>query len=233
MYLNPSKAGECLTMAYGIQKGKYQSEVFIEPNAAGKQAMLKAQYDKHLKSERNEIVSIQNPLTNATPTPTGMSDNGRRTMDFLEAGAIIAAAEDLGEGYKHWARFCYNPDHDDEWKLSGLWVINRLGLSWAFSNRRKIRNKQPEFFFDMAQLCAMDKAHREATGQAKFSDPVICRHLGYKDAHTANWKRSLLPHWELMQMILDRVNSKVMASVGKCVKAMQEEDNEKLVCASV
>lgn len=225
MYLNPAKTGECLTMAYGIMKGSPGVETITKKQAQRNE--LKAVYDHHLKSQRQNIVSTPSPMVTGKTTCAVKIDTGHKAMNFLEAGELIAAAEGQGEGYKHWARFAYDPDHGAEWLLSGKWVTRQLFGAWCFLNRRQTK-VSAQRFEDMAMLCAIDKAHRVACGEVKYTVDKICQHLGYKDGNSAHWGRRLRPHWDFMATMLDRHNNKTLSPVGNKLKIMCGwEDAEK------
>lgn len=228
MYLNTGNPGEVLTAAYGIMKSSHREPVAdISSELRTPQQVI---YDEFKKSERNEIISTPKQLLGTKQTRPGKLSTTGQVMNFTEAGAIIAAAENQGQGYLEWARFCYNPDHDAEWASAGRAIIDRLFCCWAYLNRRSVKLEIGKYQ-DLAMLCCMDSAHRYVTGKPKFSADQVCQHLGYKNKDNANWRRSLRDHWRFMSQMLDRHNfltiSPVRARIYELKYDEERTDNAK------
>lgn len=224
MYLNTKQPGEVLTEAYGItKKGRREP---VADTSSDLRAAQQVVYDAFKKCDRSEILSTPAQLLGAKQTRAGRMSTTGQVMDFIEAGYIIAAAENQGQGYKEWARFAYNPDHDDEWCRAGAAIANRLFCAWAYLNQRSAR-LSADRYQDMAMLCCIDSAFRYATGKPKFSADEICQHIGYKNKDNANWPRSLRGHWRFMSQILDFHNSKTMTPVKAKIYELRYDETQK------
>lgn len=230
MYLNENIPGACLTVAYGIQKGSAPTDIYERPTNEPVRTVQKVVYDEHQKSKRKTIIKTPDPLTTGRATQSSKKDTSTQTMNYLEAGAIIAAAEDQGEGFKYWARFCYSPDSDREWVSAGRWVSYQLFTAWAYLNRRK--TKLPiERVHDLAMLCALDSVSRYNNKKSKYTQDQICQALGYKNAANANYLRTIQPHFDFMGRILDIHNGRMLAPVKTRIYQLRYDSEKQAVNA--
>ena len=206
MYLNPSRADECLVLAYDMNK----TAGFV-PVGDG------------ISSKPNPIRQSRN--TNAKSTVTKSSTANHKLMNYLQAGKILSAAEKL-PGYYHWANFVYNESYREEndgktWARSGAWLIRALAGAFAIANHRRINKRSLMFeagaLEDLAQMCFIDYTHRLRCEKQKYGPTDICQHVWGKSPDDVNWYRGIAPHFDYMTIILQRHNQAVLDAVSRVI----------------
>lgn len=144
---------------------------------------------------------------------TGPGSTTGKVMNFIEAGKITSAAEKASISHLVWARYAYDPDLKDANKADfGRWLTDQLFLFWLLSGKKRTR-LAVEKLQDLAMLCVLDVKGKICGNRKPLTPSKICQHLGYKNADSANWHRTIKPHWEDMGGILGNLDMQVTGSV--------------------
>ena len=208
MYLNSNNPGECLVMAYDINRTTNFQQV-------GEGISAKS---NPLRKTRNTNPKQSEGKTNAT---------NEKIMSFLQAGKIIAAAERFPGDYE-WSNYLYNEyyrhmDDGVHFAMSGAWITRQLFAAFCFLNRRKINKRSPlmvpDALEDLAQLCFEDYANRVRCGKPKYTTAQICKTVWGATPETLNWYRGIKPHFDFMWLILDFQNNRVLDSVADAARS--------------
>lgn len=144
---------------------------------------------------------------------TGPGSTTGKVMNFIEAGKITSAAEKPSISHLVWARYAYDPDLKHAHQVDfGHWLTDQLFLVWLLSGKKRTR-LPVEKLQDLAMLCVLDVKNKICGNRTPLTPSKICQHLGYKNADTANWRRTIKPHWEAMGGILGNLDMQVTGSV--------------------
>lgn len=202
MYLRPSAVGETLTSAYAIMK--------LSPG---------------MQDNVNMSGVLKTEKLNPTQTRTSKTDTGLIAMNYMEAGHLIAAAENQGDLFKNWARFCYDPDdRNPEWQRAGKVIVDHVYSKWLTITKK--RNKAETKWEDMAMLSALD-ARSRCIRKKGYPITEICTILGLGKKAPDHWERDHKSDFDSMGLIMDKLNATTLKPVAEYINSVLDNTGGK------